>query len=72
MYIHLLCYEPFTIATVALYVREFAEDGAGFDVVVRVGAAAVAVEGYAADHSASAVAGGRGVAGAAGRDVGDG
>ena len=32
MYIHLLCYEPFTIATVALYVREFAEDGAGFDV----------------------------------------
>src|SRR5271155_1266829 len=70
MYIHLLQYEPFTFAGDALYVRELPQDGAGLDLVVRGGAAAAGVAGYAADHPASFVAGWGGVPGAHGGNAG--
>src|SRR5271156_4712756 len=72
MYIHLLQYEPFTFAGDALYVRELPQDGAGLDLVVRGGAAAAGVAGYAAYDFAGVGARWRDFAGAAGGNAGDG
>src|SRR5271168_5002575 len=66
MYIHLLQYEPFTLAGDALYVRQLPQDGAGLDLVVRGGAAAAGVAGYAAYDFAGVGARWRDFAGAAG------
>src|ERR1700722_4490309 len=84
MYIHLIWHEPATnneeasggeqpgIAGPALYVREFPEDGAGVVAAVRRGAAACGTAGDAAHDSAGFGPDGRGDAGAAGGNSGDG
>jgi hypothetical protein len=72
MYIHLHQYEPITFARAALYVREFPADCAGVDFVLRGGAAAIGVAGYAVDYPASFGTDWGGVAGTAGGSPGDG
>jgi hypothetical protein len=72
MHIHLCPYEPHTLTRIAMHVREFPEDGAGVDFVLRGGVATDGVAGYATDNPASSRADWRGVTGAAGGNTGDG